>query len=219
MPTIASRTPVLEGRAEVITYARDTSVYYLRQFIKEKKGYRTRKIDGVSNLNDAKDKALEIYIELSQSTAAPSRHRFLEHQQERCDSGTKSRPKGIIKQQTLKNKREALCKHLLGYCEAYGLTNTNCVSCQKKLSKERSDIKKKFKDLKPPEYGTPCDACDKPVYRNWQLDHCHETGEFRGWTCKECNTGMGLLGDTVESLEKRVLYLKNANARNKQNRL
>jgi len=99
------------------------------------------------------------------------------------------------------------------------MTNTNCVSCQKKLSKERSDIKKKFKDLKPPEYGTPCDACDKPVYRNWQLDHCHETGEFRGWTCKECNTGMGLLGDTVESLEKRVLYLKNANARNKQNRL
>jgi len=99
------------------------------------------------------------------------------------------------------------------------MTNTNCISCQRKLQKERASIKKKFKNIKPPAYGTPCEACDKPVYRNWQLDHCHDTGEFRGWTCKECNTGMGLLGDTVESLEKRILYLKRANARNKQNSL
>lgn len=143
MPTIATRTPVLEGRAEVITYARDTSVYYLRQFIKEKKGYRTRKIDGVDNLNAAKDKALEVYIELSQpiikgaksstnrrgikegTKVTPSRelivtwvNRYIEHQQERCD-------KGIIKEITLKNKKEALRKHLLGYCEAYGLVRTN----------------------------------------------------------------------------------------------
>lgn len=97
------------------------------------------------------------------------------------------------------------------------MTNTNCISCQNRISKERSAIKRKFKDFKEPEYGTECDMCHKPVYRNWQLDHDHETGEFRGWLCKQCNTGLGLCGDTLESLEKAVLYLKNA--RDKQNSL
>jgi len=41
----------------------------------------------------------------------------------------------------------------------------------------------------------------------WQLDHCHETGEFRGWLCKQCNTGLGNLGDNLESLKRAVNYL------------
>lgn len=90
------------------------------------------------------------------------------------------------------------------------MTNTNCQSCQKVRGKERSSIKKKFKNLKQPPIGSPCELCEKPVYKNWQLDHCHETGKFRGWICKGCNTGMGGLGDTEESLVKALEYLRRA---------
>ena len=101
--------------------------------------------------------------------------------------------------------------------------STNCDDCRSKLSKERRAITKKFKNLKPPEYGEPCECCGKPVYASkkdvqegvdvtlvWQLDHCHKTGKFRGWACKLCNTGMGMCGDTLQGLELRVEYLKRA---------
>lgn len=42
------------------------------------------------------------------------------------------------------------------------------------------------------------------------LDHDHATGEFRGWLCAKCNTGLGLLGDSIEQLEMRLAYLKRA---------
>lgn len=40
------------------------------------------------------------------------------------------------------------------------------------------------------------------------LDHCHATGEFRGWLCQKCNSGVGLLGDNLEGLLKAVRYLE-----------
>jgi hypothetical protein len=91
------------------------------------------------------------------------------------------------------------------------MVNTNCRSCSKIRSKERSDIKKRHKNLKKPEYGSLCECCQKPVYRNWQLDHCHVTGNFRGWICKSCNTGLGSIGDNLQSLYRAVEYLKRAN--------
>ncbi|MGE4582536.1 MAG: hypothetical protein AAEC03_09335, partial [Synechococcus sp.] len=62
MPTIATRKPVLDGRAEVITYSRDTSAYYLRQYIKEKRGYKTTRIYDVDTEEDACSKSLDIFI-------------------------------------------------------------------------------------------------------------------------------------------------------------
>jgi hypothetical protein len=90
------------------------------------------------------------------------------------------------------------------------MVNTNCRSCAQVRSKERTAIKKKFKHLTAPAFGTACECCGKPVTRNWQLDHDHETGEFRGWLCKQCNTGLGNLGDTLQSLTLAVEYLKRA---------
>lgn len=40
------------------------------------------------------------------------------------------------------------------------------------------------------------------------IDHCHQTGRVRGILCGGCNTALGRLGDTVESLEQVVKYLK-----------
>lgn len=40
------------------------------------------------------------------------------------------------------------------------------------------------------------------------IDHCHESGEVRGVLCRTCNAGIGLLGDTAESLQNAINYLK-----------
>lgn len=54
-----------------------------------------------------------------------------------------------------------------------------------------------------------CECCGKkPERRSLNLDHCHATGVFRGWLCQRCNTGLGLLGDTIESLGHAVRYLE-----------
>ena len=99
--------------------------------------------------------------------------------------------------------------------------NTYCGACSTRISKELSAIKRQVKQQHPqPQYGEPCAICDKPVYKNkaavpegvdgtwgWQCDHDHDTKEFRGWLCKKCNTGMGALGDDLESLLRAVQYL------------
>ena len=40
------------------------------------------------------------------------------------------------------------------------------------------------------------------------VDHDHQTNEVRGLLCNTCNTGLGKLGDNIETLEKAILYLK-----------
>jgi len=39
------------------------------------------------------------------------------------------------------------------------------------------------------------------------LDHDHETGAFRGWLCRNCNSGLGFLGDNAEGLGGALMYL------------
>jgi hypothetical protein len=53
-----------------------------------------------------------------------------------------------------------------------------------------------------------CECCGRSNRRALALDHCHVTGEFRGWLCDACNMGLGKLGDTVEALERALAYLK-----------
>lgn len=51
-----------------------------------------------------------------------------------------------------------------------------------------------------------CDCCGER--KGKVIDHCHYTGEIRGYLCHACNRGLGLLGDTEEALEQALEYLR-----------
>lgn len=56
-----------------------------------------------------------------------------------------------------------------------------------------------------------CENCQQPQQGQLlHLDHCHETGVFRGWLCFGCNTGLGKLGDNVAGIQQAMNYLKRA---------
>ena len=41
-----------------------------------------------------------------------------------------------------------------------------------------------------------------------QIDHIHGTTIFRGWVCRNCNTGIGSSGDTLEGVLRSAIYLE-----------
>lgn len=40
-----------------------------------------------------------------------------------------------------------------------------------------------------------CGIAEADCSRRLCMDHCHETGDFRGWLCDRCNTGLGKFRD------------------------
>lgn len=52
-----------------------------------------------------------------------------------------------------------------------------------------------------------CPICGTKPKRQFDIDHNHETGLFRGLICHRCNKGLGLLGDTVEGVQNALNYL------------
>ena len=61
------------------------------------------------------------------------------------------------------------------------------------------------KDCPPRPEDNLCQCCGDSA--QLLLDHCHDTGAFRGWVCNSCNSGAGIM-DNVERLEKRIIFLK-----------
>lgn len=54
-----------------------------------------------------------------------------------------------------------------------------------------------------------CACCLSTESTNrWHIDHEHSTGRIRGIICGKCNTGIGLLGDSVEGVERALAYLR-----------
>jgi hypothetical protein len=65
-------------------------------------------------------------------------------------------------------------------------------------------------DYPPPPSDNKCAICHRDAERSLDLDHDHETGKFRGYICRECNMGLGKLGDTVEAIKRVLAYLERA---------
>jgi len=84
----------------------------------------------------------------------------------------------------------------------------HCKSCKSKYGKGLNEAKRNAP--KKPISSTPCDCCNTLVEpSDLHLDHDHATLKFRGWLCRNCNVGIGQLGDNIEGLEKALVYLKN----------
>jgi|DEB0MinimDraft_4_1074332.scaffolds.fasta_scaffold233664_1 hypothetical protein len=84
----------------------------------------------------------------------------------------------------------------------------DCRKCEKKIQRKISDLKRSA-----PLMPKNCDCCGEDRGESLlQLDHCHEEGNFRGWLCNKCNTGIGALGDTTGGLQKAIEYLRKSNA-------
>lgn len=58
-----------------------------------------------------------------------------------------------------------------------------------------------------PEY---CEICGEKG--RICFDHCHKTGDFRGWICEHCNVLLGFAEDDIKRLELLINYLKNFHA-------
>lgn len=57
--------------------------------------------------------------------------------------------------------------------------------------------------------GNACEICgDSDETTRLCVDHNHKTGKVRGVLCAKCNKGLGNLGDTIESLQKAIDYLR-----------
>jgi hypothetical protein len=53
-----------------------------------------------------------------------------------------------------------------------------------------------------------CECCSREAVGSLHLDHCHESGTFRGWLCRACNSAIGMLGDNITGLMMAVTYLQ-----------
>ena len=80
--------------------------------------------------------------------------------------------------------------------------DSRCKDCISKDKKIRYHLLKEYEHTRP----EVCDSCGKKHRKTLVLDHDHETGEFNGWLCDDCNVGIGRLGDTLDGLMKAVKY-------------
>ena len=40
------------------------------------------------------------------------------------------------------------------------------------------------------------------------VDHCHRSGLYRGFLCRQCNAGLGFFRDDITLLRKAIVYLR-----------
>jgi hypothetical protein len=78
---------------------------------------------------------------------------------------------------------------------------------QSKLSKQYGLTQESFDALVLAQGGC-CAICGKKAVGRFNIDHDHDTGEVRGLLCGPCNRGIGLLGDSVDTLKLAVTYLE-----------
>lgn len=115
-----------------------------------------------------------------------------------------------LKPEELEGKKCIVCKTFKPYKD-FNKNNSHrdkrdqrCRSC----AKHQSFVLKEIKKVAPPKTDY-CQCCGSTEGRSLiVLDHDHITDKFRGWVCKNCNTGIGLLGDNIEGLETAIKYLR-----------
>jgi integrase len=134
MPKLLTKTKVLNGRVEIISYERDEHTYYYRELVKGTKTYRTKKLNS-STFNEAQDEVLDVYSILRLPNTSPDyippkgqnrEHKELkkviqEYLKMLRDKVTSKQ----IKQATYDRAEEVLYKPVLRYFNQAGITTTD----------------------------------------------------------------------------------------------
>ncbi len=81
-----------------------------------------------------------------------------------------------------------------------------CRTCDSELTRVVKDLVKTHP--RPPS-GRTCACCGR--VDRLHLDHYHGTKAFRGYICRSCNCGIGMLGDSKEGVVKALVYLMDIN--------
>jgi len=55
-----------------------------------------------------------------------------------------------------------------------------------------------------------CGITEDELGKKLVIDHCHQTGRFRGWICSFCNSGLGYFRDSEIILQKAIGYLNDS---------
>lgn len=115
------------------------------------------------------------------------------------------------------------CKRTLPRTDQFFPRNTNnagklvrfkhiCKDCMSEQQRMVAYLKKTA-----PPVPDCCDNCGRDFStiskKDVHLDHCHDKGTFRGWLCKPCNVGIGMLGDDIAGLERAIDYLRKTDER------
>ncbi len=89
-----------------------------------------------------------------------------------------------------------------------------CRECRKWRRPIPKKAREEYEKTHPqPPMGKPfyCPVCRHTIIRQFKndvvLDHNHETGEIRGWICRMCNNGMGMMEDKVSILKRAIKWL------------
>ncbi len=56
-----------------------------------------------------------------------------------------------------------------------------------------------------------CGITEEEYGRKLHMDHCHKSGQLRGFLCQKCNQGLGSYGDSVDLLIAAAEYLESFN--------
>ena len=94
----------------------------------------------------------------------------------------------------------AFTTHTMRSNGAFALLN-GCRECRGRGEAERRAVLKNA----PPK---PDDCANCHENKKLQIDHIHGTTIFRGWLCRNCNTGIGAIGDTLEGVLRAAIYLE-----------
>jgi hypothetical protein len=95
---------------------------------------------------------------------------------------------------------------------------TECKKCAKEKGILRKALEKQHPRPTSANYCCPiCNKTEKELKNNgrwsdrnvWCLDHDHNTLEFRGWICNNCNIAIGRFEDNPSIVLKAYDYLDN----------
>ena len=79
--------------------------------------------------------------------------------------------------------------------------------CKTCITESETLLRRYKKKYPKPPSGSPCACCGKIAILHCDHDHSDDKS-FRGWICQQCNSGLGLLGDSEAGLRQALAYLK-----------